>query len=1272
MNTSGSSSVLKPILDRLIRFCIYHPTWILVAWAALIGYGIWVMPFDFRIPGFERSPVPVDAIPDLGDNQQIIYTEWPGRSPKDIEDQITYPLTRLIQGLPGVKTVRSYSYFGFSSVYIIFEDRIGFYESRTRILEKLSTVRASLPTDVTPMLGPDATGLGQIFWYSVEGEGFSLEELRSIQDWTVRPALSGVAGVSEVASIGGYVREYQIDVDPDRLRRFNIPVTMVRDMVKGANSDIGAMSIDVNSVEYMIRGLGFIRSVKDIEDILLMEVNQTSIRIKDVAHVILGPALRRGILDKAGAEITGGVVVARFAANPFDVIHAVKKRISELESGLPQKIQPDGRVSRARIVPFYDRSDLIHETLETLRHALSEEILITIIVVLIMVLHLRVSFLVSLLLPVGVLSSFILMKTFGVSSNLMSLAGIAIAIGAMVDMGIIVTENLVKVMKESPPEMPPREVVFKAVSEVGSAVVTSILTILVSFLPIFFMTGEEGKLFIPLAWTKTFALGMSVVIALTLTPALAQFILFRRTGFRIPNLLNLFLLICAVALMIWVNLALGILAFLVIGARTAAPYWPDSWKVWVDRVVNAAVILYAVGLLASTWRPLGWENSYLTSLVFVAVLLGAILGFFIFLHHSYEKLIRTFLSHKVLFMMFPMALTLWGFTAWLGWERMVGWTMKPIPASWEKFLKGTSPWTGMTSFFPGLGREFMPTLDEGSFLYMPSTMPHGSVTEAIDSLQMVDQRLKSVPEVESVVGKAGRVESALDPAPLGMIESIVTYKPKYAVDPKTGKRTRQWRPGIETPQDIWNELVKVAEIPGLTSASKLAPIATRLIMLQTGMRAPMGIKIKGPSLEAIEKAGLLLEEKLKHAEGVEAAAVVADRVLGTPYLEIVPDREKLARQGIPLMNFQDTLEVAVGGMAITHTVEGRERYPVRVRYDRERRDSPEALAELPIASPRGSWVHLREVADIRFSPGPMVIKGEDAFLVSYVLFDKKKGFGETDVVEKAGIFLDAERKGGRLNLPPGVTYTFTGNYENQVRSQRTLAVVVPLSLFIIFLILYAQFRRPILTLFIFSEVAVAFAGGMILLWFYGQAGFLNTVVGGISLRELFNVQTIQISVAVWVGFLALFGIANNDGVLMGTYLEDIFRGQRPTTREEIHEMVVRAGLRRILPCLMTTATALIALIPVLSGRGRGSEVMVPMAVPIVGGIIASLVSIYIVPVLYAWWRERQLETESRAGESRLNRLIGGMEMNAGSLTQRVAGILPALIRKIRRKEGTMK
>jgi Cu(I)/Ag(I) efflux system membrane protein CusA/SilA len=1213
--------------DKIIRFCLENKLIVALLVILFVGWGVMVAPFDWDVGNLPRDPVPVDAIPDIGENQQIVFTEWMGRSPQDVEDQITYPLTVSLLGIPGVKTVRSYSFFGFSSIYVIFSEDVEFYWSRSRVLEKLSSLSAgTLPADVQPTLGPDATALGQVFWYTLEGRdekgnpagGWDLDELRSVQDWYVRYGLLAAEGVSEVASVGGFVKEYQIDVDPDAMRAYDIALGDIFKAVSASNMDVGARTIEINKVEYIIRGLGFIKGLSDIEKTVIKVNDNVPICIKDVAKVSFGPALRRGALDKGGAEAVGGVVVVRYGFNPLKAIKNVKKKIEEISPGLPKKTLADGTVSQIEIVPFYDRTGLIYETLDTLNTALTEEVLVTIIVVIVLVLHLRSSILISALLPLAILMCFIAMKTFGIDANIVALSGIAIAIGTMVDMGIIICENILKHLDEASDDDNRLEVIFKAASEVGSAVLTAVSTTIVGFLPVFTMTGAEGKLFRPLAYTKTFALIASLIVALTIIPPAAHLLFTRRrsarkkTGRYVLTALLFFAAVAAAAKLVWWA---GALIAVIALYNLVKDHIPKRADTSAALIANAIAVVVVGVVLTGHWLPLGPAKGLIRNLVFVALLIGGLLVFFKGFQLLYPRILGWCLRHKALFLCIPLALLLFGGMVWFGLEKVLPFAPQSVKSSiiWAKGKK----------LLPGLGKEFMPPLDEGSFLYMPTTMPHASIGECLDVLQKQDMAFQAIPEIDSVVGKIGRVESPLDPAPISMIETVISYKPEYITD-ANGNRIRQWRDHIRKPDDIWDEIVKAAQIPGTTSAPKLQPIAARIVMLQSGMRAPMGVKIKGPDLDTIERVGMEIERFLKEVPSVEASAVIADRIIGKPYIEIDIDREAIARYGINIHNVQETIEVAIGGRRITTTVEGRERYPVRIRYMRELRDQIETLGQILVPSPDGAQIPLIQLAELRYVRGPQAIKSEDTFLIGYVLFDKRAGYAEVNVVEECQRYLQARIDTGELEIPVGVNYTFAGSYENQIRAQETLKIVIPLALFIIFIILYLQFRSVSTGMLVFSGILVAWAGGFLMIWLYSQDWFLDFAVFGVNMRDLFQVHPINLSVAIWVGFLALFGIASDDGVVMCTYLKQSFDKTTPASVEDTRRMVVKAGMRRIRPCLMTTATTILALIPVLTSTGRGSDIMVPMAIPSFGGMSIEILTMLVVPVLYCWMKEIRL------------------------------------------------
>jgi len=1243
-NGLGGKTRVSPLWAGFLGFFIDNKLVVVILMMVLIGAGLWAAPFSWDLGPFPRDPVPVDAIPDIGENQQIVFTEWPGRSPRDVEDQVSYPLTTALLGIPGVRTVRSSSAFGFSTIYVIFEDGVEFYWSRSRVLEKLSALPAgTLPDGVSPALGPDATALGQVFWYTLEGRdpeghavgGWDLQELRSIQDWTVRYALQSVPGVSEVASVGGFVREYQVDVDPEAMLAHAVTLDQVARAVSMSNLDVGARTMEINRVEYLVRGLGFIHDVRDLEATVVETRQHTPIRVRDVARVTLGPAQRRGALDDAGAEVVGGVVVVRYGANPMAVIQRVKAKIAQISAGLPRRTLEDGTVSHVTVVPFYDRSTLIEETLGTLSKALLEQILVTIIVVLIMLRNFRSSVVISVGLPIAVLAAFVAMKLTGVDANIMALGGIAIAIGTMVDVGIVFTENIVKHLDEAPDGANRALVVRHAAAEVAPAVLTSVATTVVSFLPVFALTASEGKLFSPLAYTKSFAMTSALLLGMIFLPALAHVVITKQSGpyagparglrrvldsvSRTVHVREWVLLAAGVLLAVWIFWA-GLLVIMLAGFGLAEPLLPERWRSVPGRVANVAAIIAVTVLLTDGWMPLGVGRGLVVNAIFVGGMVGLLVGVFVVFQWVYQPVLRWCLGHKLAFVAVPVTTVVLGVVAWVGFDTVF--------AFLPRFVRETSVVTRVAHAFPGFGREFMPPFDEGSFLYMPTTMPHASFGQSLDMLREMDAAIATVPEVERVVGKLGRADSPLDPGPISMFETVIIYKPEYRVE-ADGTRVRQWRDHIHSSEDIWNEIVSAAQMPGATSAPMLMPIAARIVMLQSGMRAPMGIKVYGPDLETIEAFGLRLEHLLKQVPALRAETVFADRVVGKPYVEIEIDREAIARFGLSIRQVQDVIQVALGGRMLTRTVEGRERYPVRVRYMREDRDSIEALGRVLVPASMGEQIPLEQVAHIRYVRGPQVIKSEDTFLTSYVLFDRQQDIAEVDAVEQAQRYLEAKIASGELEVPAGVSYRFSGSYENQVRAQRSLLVLVPLALASVFLLIYLQFRRVLTTVIIYSGVLITAAGGFLLLWLYGRPWFMDFTLLGSDMRELFQVGTVNMSVAVWVGFIALAGLATDDGVLMATYLSQRYRASPPTTLGEVRDRALEAASRRVRACLMTVGTTMLALLPVITSQGRGSDVMVPMALPSIGGMFLMLLNLLTVPVLYSAIEEGRFLRASR-------------------------------------------
>ncbi|GIW86371.1 MAG: hypothetical protein KatS3mg108_0695 [Isosphaeraceae bacterium] len=1128
---------------------------------------------------------PVDAIPDIGEKQVIVYADWPGRSPQDVEDQVTYPLTVSLQGTPGVKVIRSASGFGFSMVFVIFKDEADYYWARSRVLERMSVAAGRLPPGVVPTLGPDATALGQVYWYTLEAEGADLGQLRSLQDWYIRYQLQSVEGVSEVASIGGYVKQYQIDVHPDKLRAHRVSLPEVYEAVRKSNIDVGAKVVENNGYEFFVRGIGFIKSEEDLRKVVIRQEGGTPITVGNVATVQLGPDFRRGALDNAGREAVGGVVVMRYGENPLHVLERVKAKIEEIEPGLRVTLS-DGRRVPAKIVPFYDRTDIVNETMDTLREALTEEALVAGIIVMIFLLHIRSSLAILPTLPLSVAMSFIVMYFMGVDSNIMSLAGLAIAIGDVADMGIIMTENIYRRLAAEP-HRPHGEVVSEAAHEVGPAILTAVSNTIISFIPVFALTDQEGKLFQPLAYTKTFAIAASVILALTVVPVLSYHLLkpahwSRRRSLVLGALVGLAAVFVTHSALMW-GLATG----------SHGTGWPTAIAVGI--MVAAAV--YRMG------------HEQLLPLEQNAVARG--------IAAVYRPALRWVLEHKAAFLAIPVTISLLGLILWLGFARLA----YPLEAGLKTVgvdPTHTSVWSGMSRILPGIGREFMPPLDEGSLLFMPSLLPSASLTEVQRAVARQDAAIREVPEVQSVVGKIGRAESALDPAPIGMIETIIILKPDD-----------QWRmvrgdDGEErriTKQEILAELQAKTSIPGVLP-TWLQPIQTRIVMLQTGFRAMMGVKIYGSDPKEIERVGLQIEQLLKKVPG--ATDVVADRIVGKPYIEYEINRDAIARHGVNIRDVQDVIEIAIGGENLTMSVEGRERYPIRVRYMRELRESFDDLERVLVPTSTGAHIPIGQVAKIRYTVGPQELKSESGLLVGYVTMNTRDR-DEISVVEDAEVLLQAEKRksdelvtAGRheeatLVVPPGYYWKWSGQFENQRRAMERLSWLVPLVLLSMFIMIYIGLGRWWLALVVFFGIVVSAAGGFIMLYLWG-----------------FN-----LSVAVWVGFIALFGVVDDSSVVMLDFLERAFRGRDPKSVAEIRELVTEASLKRIRPLLMSTATTIVGLIPVFLVNGRGSDVMQPMAIPSVGGMTVQLITLFIAPCIYCLVMERQLERRMKAPPSGL-------------------------------------
>jgi Cu(I)/Ag(I) efflux system membrane protein CusA/SilA len=1034
----------------------------LIAWSAhnllLVFFGA---GFAAAAGLYALTHLPLDAIPDLSDVQVIVYTEYPGQAPQVIEDQVTYPLTTAMLTVPRSKAVRGFSFFGVSFVYVIFEDGTDIYWARSRVLEFLNSAASRLPPGVAPTIGPDATGVGWVYQYAVISKELNLSETRTIQDWNLKFALAKAEGVAEIASIGGFVKQYNVILDPQRMRDLGITMQKMRDAIRASNADVGGRTVELSEFEYVIRGKGYLKGINDLGNIVLKTSNGTPVLLRDVARVEIGPDERRGVTELNGeGEVASGIVLQRFGVNALDVIENVKKRFKEIAASLPKSVE---------IVAVYDRSNLIKAAIETLKHTLFEESIVVALVCIVFLLHFRSALVAIIMLPVGILMAFGAMKPLGLGANIMSLGGIAIAIGAMIDAAIVMIENAHKHLERAEPGRSRIDVLIEAAAEVGPALFFSLLIITVSFMPIFTLESQEGRLFNPLAFTKTFSMAAAALLSVTLVPALMVVCIRGRIVPEHKNPINRFL-------------------------------------IWIYRPAIAAVMHAKVPVI-------------LASLAILAV-------------------------------------TIW-------------------PAR-------------------QLGTEFMPSLNEGTLLYMPTTLPGISVTKAAELLQMQDRIIRSFPEVSSVSGKAGRAATATDPAPSEMFETIVNLKPK-----------EQWRPGL-TVDGLIAEMDKALQFPGVSNAWTM-PIKARIDMLSTGIRTPIGVKVMGTDLVEIDRLAKQIEQVLKTVPGTSSA--YAERGIGGYYLDVTPDRAALARYGIMIQDVQDVIATALGGQTVTTTVEGRERFSVNMRYPRDLRDNPQAIAnDIQIPMPAGGTVPLGEVAKVEPARGPTSIRTENGQLASYIYVDIR----DRDL---GGYVADAKRAvQASIHFPPGYYVMWSGQYEYLERATARLKVVVPVTLLIIFLLLYLNFRSIADTMIVMLSLPFALVGGIWLMWWLG-----------------FN-----LSVAVVVGFIALAGVAAETGVVMLIYLNHALeevRARRQAegrglTRHDLYDAIMVGAVERVRPKMMTVVAIMAGLLPIMWSTGTGSEIMQRIAVPMIGGMVSStLLTLIVIPAIYGLVKQSGLSSD---------------------------------------------
>lgn len=1124
-----------------IDFCLKESILVLIFFGVLAVAGFLAM-----------KKVPVDAIPNIGQNQVIVTADWEGRSPKDVEDQITYPLSISLLSVPGATAVRGKSLFGYSFVQITFDDDIDFYWARSRVSEQLTSAVSQLPEGVTPTLGPDATGLGQIFYYTlVPTDTMNLTKLRSLQDYVVKYALSAVDGVSEVASIGGYKKEYHVDIDPNKLRFHKIPLNKLVVALKKANSEVGAGTVEQSAMEFIIRGKGYLgrggdsdKIIEDIENTVVISKNNIPIRIKDLGFIQKGNGFRRGALDVNGSEAVGGIVVMRNGKNPVEVIKKIKEKISQLEPNL----------RGVKIVPIYDRTNLIKETIATLTESLFQEIVITIVIVVIFLLHLRTSLIIAISLPMAVLLSYIAMYLFKLDANIMSLAGIVIAIGNMVDMGIIIVEGIYEKLakayksKVSIPLKEKSKLIAESLVGVAPAILTATATTVISFLPVFLLTGRDYKLFSPLAYTKSYALISALIVSVILLPILCKLFLSKRAPKKnLKTIRTIGFLVGFTASLIIVGLKSNFLVGTSIGL-----------------MIGVLTLLLANFLASEDFKPIE-ENKISTIII-----------------KLYRPSLYWCLNHRKLFLFLPTGIFVLGLLIWQG--------VAPMLAPFEYIFSSigidpdhNSTYRGFKKSLGGLKSDDWIALDEGTFFYMPTLFPASAFSESLKVLQTQNTLIKTIPEVSNVLGKIGRANSALDPAPAAMIETYVTLKPKS-----------EWREGINS-KDIWKEINQKATLPGVTPASFLQPIEGRVIMLQSGIKASMALRIYGDSLVGLNEAANNIANYLKLIPAVNKDTVNPDIVLGKPYSEFDIDRITSARYNMTISDVNNLIETALGGKIVTKTIEGRERYGVKLRYLRSLRDSLDSMGKTPVYTNSGHTVPMEVLAKNKTLWGPAAINSEDARLVAHVSFSPSGVYGAIETIEKVMTSLNSGIKRGDLKIPPGYELQPVGSFQNQIEANNRLMWLIPFVILCNILIIYLQFRNIPASLIVFSGIPIAFGGGMLLL----------------------GILSFKINTAIWIGFIALFGIAVDNGVILISFILQYFKNHTPKNKKEFMEGIVISSVKRVRPCLMTTATTLIALIPVMVSEGRGADVARAMALPIFGGMLFALLGLYIVPVLYA-------------------------------------------------------
>lgn len=1237
------------MIPRFTRFILTHK-WIAYSLGlAILILGALSNPFQpWTSSLLPSAGIQLSAIPDLGENQQIISTAWPGHSAEEVETYLSAPLSAALMGSSGVTNIRSSSMEGLSLIYLHFEEEVSTQDARQEITQQLFSLHANtLPPDVSPSLGPVSTPLGLIYAYTLEGvdkhgkpaAGWDLHDIRNYQDQYLKPELESISGVAEVAGVGGYQGEYQVILDPRKAHLYQVSISDILQSLNTAGEEVSLGEIAGNGIRYSLYFNGNFTEASELAKLPLLSKHGLSLELGQVATVQLGPARRRGALDHAGREVVGGMIYMQEGEQAMSVISAIEDKINQLTSSLPQQRLANGESVYLTILPYYDVSTLILEVLGTLSHTLLLEVIISFLVILLALRSMKLSLTVSLLLPVSILSCFVLMNAQGMEAHLLSLAGIALAIGSVVDMGIILGEQSLRLIREGK-FTDHEEAIISATGITGPALLTSVGTTIISFLPILLLQQAEGKMFGPLAITKTYILLGSLLCTFILLPVALSLLWKPKSSWeKLSKFLsqkNLLIGMGILGLTIHWHAVFLLLAG-ILSTKTFSYSLRNKPREVSLQLVGLCLFFFLQ--LANIWHPWGLEIGEHWNFLLLSTLVLSYLAFLYLLYHHYEQLLARLIQHSQVILQVFVGIFLLALVSWIG--------LKPLQGIFPQ-LAGNPFYQQIASYFPGLSKGYLPHLNEGAFLYMPSSATHVAFSENVESLRILDRQLAAIPEVKQVVGKLGRANSALDPAPISMFETYIGLQPEYVSDAegrpikiklnaggtpikdehghylptsRGGDYYRLWRPHIRSEADIWEEIQQLSRT-GISKAPKLYPIESRQLMQLTGVNTPLALLVKGDHVDSLEKAALILEKFLRDIPEIEQESIYRQSFQGLPSLSIEPDYRSLRTHGLSLASFQKILSTYLSGTITGTSRQNRATYPIRVQIGRAYREDPIQLKNLPLTLPSGKMVCLGELAAISYRPGPAVIKGENSFMATYLTFGQEPGTSVVGCAERVERRLATHMKEGSLALPHGARVELIGTYRQQQAAADRLSIVIPLCLLLIILILYLQFRSFTEIGMLGMGIMLSCCGGILFMAFWQLPLVHIPLFQGASLAEALQVPKIELGVASWVGFIALIGISVDDGVILLTYLKREIQAVRDTNKYALRQAVITAGKLRVKPCLMTTATTVLALLPILTSNGKGAEVMKPIALPLIGGMLLEVCTLFLIPILYLYWKEK--------------------------------------------------